>query len=99
VGRDRPRLLHRRSELGYTDESRNALPGEPEAVPADYQRELTAAASRRAAARDLEVWTSCRDRMRAELVLLRQHRFARDVTSELRVIERQLDRVDRLLAS
>lgn len=90
--------MHRRSELGYTDRPQHGLAGEPEAVPADYQRQLTRDAPRRAAARDQEVWSTCRDRITAELAVLRRHRFARDVTSDLRVIERQLERVDRLLA-
>jgi hypothetical protein len=45
---DKPRLLARRSEYGYTDRAQSALPAEPEAVPADYQRHLTAQAHRRA---------------------------------------------------
>jgi hypothetical protein len=99
VGLDRPRLLHRRSELGYTDRLQAAVPGEPEAVPADYQRRLTAEAPRRAAARDLEVWTPARDRIRGELERLRQHRFARDLSSDLRVIERQVEKLNRLIGA
>jgi hypothetical protein len=94
---DRPRFLHRRSELAYTDESRDALQGEPEAVSSEYQRELSRQAPRRAAARDLEAWQPCRDVIAAELVKVREHRFARDLSSELRVIERQLERIDRLI--
>jgi hypothetical protein len=45
-GSDRPRLLHRRSEHGYTDRPRDALHGEPEAVPADYQPQLSDRARR-----------------------------------------------------
>jgi hypothetical protein len=45
-GSDRPRLLHRRSEHGYTDRPRDALHGEPEAVPASYQRHLCEEARR-----------------------------------------------------
>lgn len=96
---DRPRLLHRRSELGYTDRTVRSLSGEPEAVPANYQRQLTAAAPKRAAARDHEVWIASRDRIVGELDRLRGHRFARDVTSELRVIERQLARIGERLAA
>lgn len=94
---DRPRLLHQRSELGYTDRMQAALAQEPEAVDADYQRELTAAAPRRAQARDQEAWSASRERIRQELAVLGGHRFPRDVSSQLRVIGRQLDRVDRLL--
>jgi hypothetical protein len=95
---DRPRLLHVRSEYGYTDRAAAALPSEPEAVSADYQRHLTAAAPRRAAARDRDVWMPARDLLRAELALLRRHHFARDVASDLRVLERQVEKLDRRLA-
>jgi hypothetical protein len=94
---DRPRLLHRRSELGYTDRPARAMISEPEAVPADYQRQLTADAPRRAAARDREVWVASRDRIRVELALLARHRFGRDVSSDLRVLERLVDRLDQLI--
>jgi hypothetical protein len=65
-------------------------------VPEHYQRELTAAALRRTQARDRELWIVCRDRIRSELDLLSGRRFTR-VSSELRVIERQLEKIDRLL--
>jgi hypothetical protein len=45
-GSDRPRLLHRRSQYGYTDRPGDALRGEPEAVPASYQRQLSERARR-----------------------------------------------------
>lgn len=43
---ERPRLLHQRSQFGYTDRYVEAMSDEPEAVPADYQRELTRRAQR-----------------------------------------------------
>jgi len=83
--------------LGYTDRPICALPGEPEAVPAGYQRELTQAAPRRAVQRDQTVWVSMRVSFSAGLEQGNRHRFARDVSSELRVITRALERIDRIL--
>lgn len=37
----RPRLLHRNSSHGYTHVAAQAVPGEPEAVPAHYQATLS----------------------------------------------------------
>lgn len=37
---DQPRFLHRLSERGYTHREHDALPDEPEAVPADYELRL-----------------------------------------------------------
>jgi len=44
--RSRPRLLAARSEVGYVSFGGLALPREPEAVPAAYQRKLTSEARR-----------------------------------------------------
>jgi hypothetical protein len=38
---DRVRLLHRNPALGYTHVASLAAKAEPEAVPADYQREIS----------------------------------------------------------
>lgn len=38
---DEPRLLHKHSQYGYTESSFNAMPGEAEAVSADFQKHLT----------------------------------------------------------
>jgi len=42
-GSDRPRLLAQRSEQGYTGSAYEAMPGEPEAVSEEEQRNLTRA--------------------------------------------------------
>lgn len=42
--RDTIRLLHKQSQKGYTDRPELAVRREPEAVPAEYQRELSRAA-------------------------------------------------------
>lgn len=56
VGEDAPRLLHRHSEVGYTDRPALALPGEPEAVSASYQRRLCEQARRRDRERLQNAW-------------------------------------------
>jgi hypothetical protein len=92
---DLPRFLH--IYCGYTHRQREALRAEPEAVPEHYQRELTAAAQRRTQARDRELWIVCRNRIQSELDLLLGGRRFTHVSSELRVISRQLEKIDRLL--
>jgi hypothetical protein len=56
VGDDRPRLLHKRSEHGYTDQPHAALPGEPEAIPAELQRAYSAEARQRHDHRLVDEW-------------------------------------------
>jgi hypothetical protein len=47
VAADRPRLLARRSELGYTASVAHALPGEAEAVSEDERRRISVEARTR----------------------------------------------------
>jgi hypothetical protein len=47
VAADRPRLLHRRSELGYTTSTSQAVHGEPEAVDEESQRQISVQARTR----------------------------------------------------
>lgn len=68
-------------------------------MSADYQRHLTAQAPRRAQSRDRELWVASRSRIEAELDLLSGQRFMRELVSDLRVIRRQLERVDDRLRS
>jgi hypothetical protein len=85
---DKPRLLARRSELGYTTSSSQALAGSGEAVPEEVQDHLTAQATRRA-----------QDRRHAELEVIRQ-RLVREVdqlAAQLRRKERELRRVEQRL--
>jgi hypothetical protein len=96
---DAARLLHVRSELGYTDRPAQALPEEPEAVSREWQLQITAQAARRAQDARRETWLTSRMRIRVELEQL-EHVFGREVGSDLRVIRRQLDRIgQRLYAS
>lgn len=92
-----PRLLARRSELGYTDRLGLALPDEPEAVPASYQRRLVVAASQAERARKLEEWEAATIPFRLALRALKDTPLGRERHSDLRVIARVIDRVDREL--
>lgn len=53
---DRPRLLHRRSEHGYTEEPALALPREPEAISAQQNERKATEANARDKARAQAVW-------------------------------------------
>jgi hypothetical protein len=90
---DEPRLLHRRSELGYTRRSPEALEEEPEAVDADTQARLTRESRRRATLDRLAAWRSMRDRLEDVLDEARAA-FGPLIANELRGIRRELDRVD-----
>lgn len=94
---DRARLLHRRSELGYTDRLVTALPDEPEAVDVATQKQLTRQATLRQAGRRREVWTGERGRIEQSLQTLRQA-FGAEVSAELRGIRREVDRLERKFA-
>ncbi len=56
MGEDPIRLLHFHSEHGYTDRPAQAMRGEPEAVPASYQRRLSEQAHRREQERLQSAW-------------------------------------------
>jgi len=92
------RLLHRHSEHGYTSRTHEAMNDEPEAVDHDTQRRLTHDARLRQAQRRRELWHDSRDRLLENLDLVQQH-FGSDVAHELRAIRRELDRIERRLAS
>lgn len=91
---DDPRFLARRSELGYTSRASLAVVGEPEAVSADEQRELTA--QRRRAAHEAQVaeWQEHRASLQRSIDWLHSQRFRRDVRSSLRALERQVEQLD-----
>lgn len=93
--REPPRYLARRSEYGYTDRADLALHGEPEAVPAGYQRTLTVRASRAELQRKREEWEAMTLPIRLALRALKASPIGRERESDLRVIARVLDRVDR----
>lgn len=96
---DPPRLLAKHSELGYVTRHHQAMTHEPPAVPADYQEQLTAAAQRVQQDQLLGEWVKCRDRISGAV----QHfttvtKPGQQVRSDLRVLERQIARVDGRLA-
>jgi hypothetical protein len=98
VAYDRPRLLHRRSELGYTDTTQTAMQGEPEAVPAEYQRRLTDAARRRQEAAQQEAWRRAHGEITdAVEEFKRDGHPDRRLLADVRAIERTASRVDRRL--
>jgi hypothetical protein len=95
---DAARLLHVRSELGYTDRPSRALPHEPEAVSSAEQRRLTAESWERAAEREREAWRRFREIMLPELALLGKA-LERNFASDLRALERQFERIERRLGA
>lgn len=83
---------------GYTDEPSRALRDEPEAVPADYQQLLSARSRRTARQVQLAEWEQRRAAIQREVDWLHSQRFQRDVSKSLRVLRRQLARLDKLIA-
>ena len=102
---DTPRLLARNSTrehpclgVGYTDELDRALRDEPEAVPVEYQALLTARSRRDARLAQLAEWELRRKSIQREIDWLHSQRFQADVNKSLRVLRRQLSRLDKLIA-
>jgi hypothetical protein len=95
---DPPRLLHKHSEHGYTQHPHEALTDEPEAVDHDTQQRLTHEAQLRHTQRQRELWHDSRGRLLENLDLVQQH-LGSDVAHELRAIRREIDRIERRLAS
>lgn len=93
-----PRLLHARSEFGYTDRLVQALRDEPEAVPADFQLELTRQAARRALNRRRAAWLHSRPELDRHLEFLRAE-LGPEFASDLRAAGRIFERMDRALAA
>jgi hypothetical protein len=85
-------LLHRTS--GYTDRLDLALHAEPEAVPVEVQEAFTARAQRDAREAQLTEWRERREAVARELEWLYSQRLRRDVRTQLRTVQRQLDRLD-----
>jgi hypothetical protein len=92
---DQPRLLHRRSELAYTDHPSRALRGEPESVDAATQRRLSVEAGRREEVRRRQRYDELLRRLFGALEELRSE-FPQ-VAHEARAIRRELDRAGRTL--
>jgi hypothetical protein len=94
---DAPRLLHRRSEHAYTSDPTRALGDAGEAVPADTQIELTARVHRTERQQQLDEWARRKASIQRQIDWLQSQRFRRDVRSELRALQRQVDRLDKRL--
>jgi hypothetical protein len=88
VPADRPRLLARRSEVGYVESTSAAIPHEPEAVGADVQ-ELLSERGRRAAE------DRRRQALQAELDAVK--RALNHYEAQARHCSRQLARLERRL--
>jgi hypothetical protein len=91
---DSPRLLHRRSELAYTETPLLALSDEPEAVSRSEQERLTREAAAQRQAERRRFWLYARDHLLAELVQL-QEILGPAVLPEVRTMRREIDRVGR----
>ncbi|MGZ4254808.1 MAG: hypothetical protein ACXVS6_22665 [Solirubrobacteraceae bacterium] len=96
--RDQPRLLHRRSQRGYTSDPAYALFAEPEAVSRSDQERITLAAHRAAHAAQVAEWEQRRHNVEREIGWLYSQRFQRDVSAQLRQLEKQLQRIDAKIA-
>lgn len=84
---------------GYTGRVDLALHDEPEAVSREVQDELTARAQRRAHEVEREGWAARRADIQRSIDWLQSQRFRRDVRSNVRAMQRQLDQLDKRLAS
>jgi hypothetical protein len=90
--RDELRLLHK--TRGYTVDPRRALPREPEALTVDQLAQVELRAGRRHRERQLADWRARRRELERSIDWLYAQRNQRDVRSQLRALQRQLDRLD-----
>jgi hypothetical protein len=93
------RLLAIRSEVGYTDRMDRALKDEPEAVTAEEQHWLTRQARVEATERARSDWHRRRAQLRAEIDELAHQPYTRGMGSELRLMERHIARIDRMIGT
>lgn len=93
MGVDVPRYLHIRSEHGYTPNPLQALPDEPEAVPADVQARLSRAAHERERDRERAEWGAIFAALQEQVAALRAASFAPAAADEIRGLGRALDRL------
>jgi hypothetical protein len=94
---DAPRLLHRRSQFGYTRSVHEGLRDEPEAVDASTQARLTELAHGREQERRRADWLEARRQLVAVLDWLGSRPLGLELRDEVRGIRRVLDRADRRL--
>jgi hypothetical protein len=91
---DAPRLLHVRSQFGYTSDPTRALFAEPEAISIAAQSDLARSAAVRARETQLREWGEHRDEIERRIDWLYSQRLRRDVRQQLRSLRYQLDRLD-----
>jgi hypothetical protein len=94
---DRPRLLHRDSSHGYTESSSQALPVEPEAVPAKYQDHLATEGRKRTLTSQTDEDRKRLERLRRCQQQARKHGLDFDhhvmaLEARIRMFEVELDR-------
>ena len=99
---DRPRYLHKRAHRNYTDDPSKAMYREPEAVSVEAQEQITDRSHRDADALLLGEWIKTRQRLLGAVAHFTQTTrptagLRRDLRSDLHVIERTIERVDRRL--
>ena len=95
---DAPRLLHRHSQYAYTTDPARAVHHEPEAVPAEVQAHITAAAHRAAHDAQVEQWTERRSNIVREINWLYSQRLRCDVSAQLLQLRKQVERIDKKIA-
>jgi hypothetical protein len=100
VALDEPRLLHARSELGYTSDLHHALPDEPEAVSLSEQAKQSLASRRTWARRRQDAFRECDQAVGGALdALLVAVGPDRQVASGARAVRRTMQALGRRIAS
>jgi hypothetical protein len=96
---DSPRFLHTRSEHGYTEDPSRAMRNEPEAISERAAHDLAMKAAAQDAERQRAEWAARRSVIARELSWLHSQRFRKDVRSQTRALERQLQRLDSVIGT
>jgi hypothetical protein len=96
---DPVRLLHARSELGYTSSAMKAMVGEPEAADQGTQERITANAHRGDREERIREWRAAHTAITEAVTAFKAScRVDRGLANGLRVIERQCARLDQHVA-
>jgi hypothetical protein len=94
VDADQPRLLHK--TIGYTSNPRAALPAEPEAVPSEFQAELSSRARRNQEQRQRREWERTHSTISQAIASFRESGpIDPQVWNAARAVERAAQAVDR----
>jgi len=92
---EQPRLLHQRSQYGYTQRPSEAMQHEPEAVSVDEQRRITKDAQRAATERNMQLVELASGRIGGELEALAQLALPPALASHVRAMRRQVETMRR----